>query len=336
MTLGGHVMRNAGPWMITVVCALTGLLTFAYPAQSQDVQVVHQIEGRLQFKTGTVGGMRVRLIRKDSLEPVGDTFSHTDGAFVFTRVSDGDYLIETLETETLEATSTEVILRPRPRRSISFNVFIDIPLKSAPAKTPAGVIAADVDLNVPKAASKHYRNGTKALKSGDSVSAVAELREAIAAYPNYYAARLDLGRELRLEKRFKEAEDVLNPLAQIAPGRSEPRLEYGIVLLELKRPDEAAIELREALQLEEANWATHLYLGWALLESQFQEAEPHFKRALELDERKAARAHLALARIADAQGMRQFAIQHLDAYLALMPDATDAEAARKLADKLRQ
>jgi tetratricopeptide (TPR) repeat protein len=327
-------MRGVGLWM-TMVCTLTGILAFAYPARSQEQEVVHQIEGRLQFKTGTVAGLRVRLVRRDSLEPVGDTFSHPDGSFVFTRVSDGDYLVETFETETLEATSTEVTLRPRPRRAISFNVYIDIPSKSVPAKTPASVIAADVDLNVPKAASKHYRNGIKALKSGDSLNAVAELREAVAAYPNYYAARLDLGRELRIEKRFEEAEDVLSPLAEIAPKRAEPRLEYGIVLLELKRPDQAAIELREALQLEEANWATHLYLGWALLESQPQEAEPHFKRALELDERKAGRAHLALARLADAQGLRQLAIQHLEAYLALMPNAPDADVARRLADHLR-
>jgi tetratricopeptide (TPR) repeat protein len=311
------------------------MLALAYPSRSQEAEVVHQIEGRLQFKTGTVAGMRVRLLRRDSLEPVGDTFSHADGAFVFTRVSDGDYLVETFETDTLEATNTEVTLRPRPRRSISFNVFIDIPLKNAPARTPAGVIAADVDLNVPKAASKHYRNGTKALKSGDSASAVAELREAIAAYPNYYAARLELGRELRIKKRFPEAADVLNPLPQIAPRRAEARLEYGIVLLELQRPDDAATELRRALELEEANWATHLYLGWALLESLPDEARPHFTRALELDERRAARAHLALARLADAQGQRQLAIQHLDAYLTLMPNASDADAARKLADKLR-
>lgn len=328
-------MTNARLCTLTMVCALTGMLALAYQTRSQEALVAHQIEGRLQFKTGTVAGMRVRLLRRDSLEPVGDTFSHPDGAFVFTRVSDGDYLVETFETETFEATSTEVILRPRPRRSISFNVFIDIPLKNAPAKTPAGVITADVDLNVPKAAAKHYRNGTKALQKGDSASAIAELREAIAAYPNYYAARLDLGRELRLKKRFQEAQEILSPLAQIAPGRAEPRLEYGIVLLELKRLDEAISELSAALRLEEANWATHLYLGWALLESLPHEAEPHFKRALELDERRAARAHLALARIADGQGMRQLAIQHLDAYLTLMPNAPDAEAARKLADKLR-
>jgi tetratricopeptide (TPR) repeat protein len=328
------MITEARLWVI-MGGALTGVLAVAYPAQSQTFEVVHQIEGRLHYKNGTVGGMRVRLVRRDSLEPVGDTFSRSEGDFVFTRVADGDYLIETFETERFEATSTEVSVRPRPRTPTSVNVFIDIPIRSAPNTPPPGVIMADVDRDVPKEALKHYRAGTKALKNGDSARAVTELREAVTAYPDYYAARLELGRHLRLERRFQEAEEILNPLRQIAPKRAEPRLEYGIVLLELRRPDEAATELLAGVELEDANWATHLYLGWALLESRPQEAEPHFKRALELDERKAVRAHLALARLADAQGMRQLAVQHLDVYLALMPNAPDADAARRLADKLR-
>ncbi len=162
------------------------------------------------------------------------------------------------------------------------------------------------------------------------------MREAIAAYPNYYQARFDLGRELRLKKRFTEAAEILQPLQQIAPRRAEARLEYGVVLLELKHRDNAIEELRQAVQLEETNWASHLYLGWALLEAVPDEAEPHFRRALELDERKAARAHLALARLADAQGKKEIAIQHLDAYLTLMPNAADANAARSLLEKLRR
>ncbi len=319
--------------LLTLVCALT-VLVVAYPAQSQ-TDPVHVIEGQLQVRNGTVAGMRVRLVRRDSMEPVGDTFSRPEGGFVFSRVSDGDYYIETFETETLEATNTEVIVRPRPRRSISVRVLIDIPSKTPPVRNAPGVITADVDINVPKDALKHYRAGAKALQNGNSAHAITELREAIAAYPNYYAARLALGRELRFEKRFEEAAEVLTPLPELAPNRAEARLEYGIVLLELKRLEEATLLLRRALQLEEANWAIHLYLGWALLESQPQEAEPQFKRALELDERKAARAHLALARLADARGERRLAVQHLDAYLTLMPTAPDAEAARKLADKLR-
>lgn len=297
--------------------------------------MVHTLEGRLQHKNGAVGGIRVRLLRKDSLQPVGDTFSRPEGAFVFTRVSDGDYLIETPETDIYEATSTEVILRPRPRRPTYLNVFIELSLKAVSPAPPAGVVAADVDLKVPKAAQKHYQAGTKAMDKGDFTRAEPELRSAIAGYPDYYAARLELGRQLRLVKRYKEAEEILNPLPQIAPTRAEPRLEYGIVLLELKRHDEAVTLLREALRMEETNWATHLYLGWALLESRPEEAEPHFKRALELSEKKAVRAHLALARLADAQGKRQLAIKHLEAFISLMPEAPDAEAARQLAEKLR-
>jgi len=176
----------------------------------------------------------------------------------------------------------------------------------------------------------------KSLEAGDAPRGLKEFQEAIRIFPNYYSARLELGRELRLQKRFAEAGEVLTPLTQIAPKHAEGWTENGIVLLELQRRDEAAERLRVAVSLEETNWAAHLYLGWALLEKHADEAEPQFKRALELDEVKAARAHLALARLPDTKGDRQLAIQHLEAYLALAPDASDAEGARLLAERLRK
>jgi tetratricopeptide (TPR) repeat protein len=112
-------------------------------------------------------------------------------------------------------------------------------------------------------------------------------------------------------------------------------LEYAICLLESNQREEATQELRRAVELEESNWASHLYLGWALLEISPDESEPHFKRALELNERKAARAYLALARIADSRGSSAEAIRYLETYLNLMPNASDAESARKLLAKLR-
>jgi tetratricopeptide (TPR) repeat protein len=198
-----------------------------------------------------------------------------------------------------------------------------------------GVVAADVDLNVPKAAVKRYQGGMKALSDKNSEKARSEFKAAIEIYPNYYAARVELGRELRLQKQFREAEEVLRPLVQIGPKHSEAHIELGIVLLSLGGRKEAADELRTALRLEETSWAAHLYLGWALLESDGAEAARHFERALELDELKAARAHLALARLAQEKGDSQRAVEHLDAYLKIAPDAGDAAAARKLADSLR-
>jgi len=295
----------------------------------------HRIEGWIQHRNGRVGGARVRLLRMPEMRPITETFSRPEGQFVFTQVTEGDYAIETFETESFEATITNVSVRPPRGRPTAIPVFVELSLKPPPNTTPPGVVMADVDLDVPKAALKHFRAGMKALEKSDSDRALIELREAIRIHPKYYAARLELGRELRLQKLFQEAVKILQPLGQIAPRRVEAHIEYGIALLSLGHREAATDELRIAVQLQESNWAAHLYLGWSLLESDGEKAEPHLKRAIEIDEHKAARAHLALARLADAKGERQLALDHLDAYLALAPNAHDAEATRKLAERLR-
>jgi tetratricopeptide (TPR) repeat protein len=300
--------------------------------------VLHQIEGRVRSQAAELRGIQVKLVLASDMRTITETFTTGDGRFVFKSLREGDYLVETMESDLFEATSTKVSVYPRDRTAPTKSLvmlLVDVPLKPAKKQT-IGVITADVDLNVPKEAQKHYRAGMKALESADSQSAVEELRKAVAVYPNYYAARLALGRELRLQKKFDEAANVLEPLPQIAPGRAEPRIEYGIVLLNLKRRLEAARELNDAIRLEEASWAAHLYLGWAVLESDTKIASKHFTRALELDEQKAARAHLALGQIANNEGRREEAFKHLVAYLTLAPNASDAQAVRKLAETLRK
>ena len=300
--------------------------------------VVHRIEGRIRQRNKSVDNIRVRLVRFPQMQPIADTFTRQDGQFVFQRVPTGDYIVETFETDVYEATETSVAVypsNPAEPRPTSATVFVDLPLKAGPERVAPGEVMADVDLNVPKKALKHYHAGMQKLGKGDSEKGIAELRTAIELFPNYYAARLELARELRFTKRYSEALEIVEPLAQIAPRRAEPRIERGILLLSLRRREEAIQELEAALSRGEANWAAHLYLGWALLEHDGAKAEPHFERALEIDEQKAARAHLALARLAEAKGRRAVALSHLDAYLTIAPNADDAEAARRLAQRLR-
>src|SRR5260370_18526751 len=98
---------------------------------------------------------------------------------------------------------------------------------------PLAVVMADVDRKVPAAAAKHYAAGLKAIESKDSTRALSELQAAIQTYPSYYAARLELGREFRILKRFQEAADTLKSLSPLPPNRSEPHLEYALLLLGL-------------------------------------------------------------------------------------------------------
>ena len=323
-------------WLALALISLSGS-TGIYETKAQG-EALHQIEGRVRSQAAELRGIHVKLVLQSGMQTITETFTNAEGRFHFKSIREGDYLVETMETDLLEATSTKVNLYPAIRTAPTPNLvmlLVDVPLKPA-KKQPLGVIAADVDLNVPKEAQKHYRAGMKALDLADSPGAVQELQKAIAVYSRYYAARLALGRELRLQKKFEDAANVLEPLPQIAIGRAEPRIEYGIVLLNLQRRQEAVRELTEAIRLEEANWAAHLYLGWAVLASDEKTASGHFKRALELDEQKAARAHIALGQIANNAGRREEALKHLVAYLTLAPNASDAEAVRKLAETLRK
>src|SRR4029078_5827831 len=126
---------------------------------------------------------------------------------------------------------------------------------------------ADVYVKGPKEAVKHYNNGVTAIAQEKFELGVEELRLAIKIFPEYYASRIALGRELRRQKRSDEAETVLAPLRQTAAQHAEAWIEHGIVLLQLNRPQEAVFDLRRGVELEDGNWAAHFYLGWALLES---------------------------------------------------------------------
>jgi tetratricopeptide (TPR) repeat protein len=331
----GRFWLGAGLALALLTLASASSSTYA---QSSSTTVYHQIDGRLHVSNGqAASNVHVRLVRADSRRPIGETFSLSRGEFVFNFVPEGDYLIETYQTAELEATSTTFQVRPLPReRPAVLHVEVDIPFKPPPSKAAPGVIAADPDVDAPKEAQKLYRAGLKALADNDQSRAVIKFQEAIKAYPAYYMARLDLGRELRRQKRLPEAAEVLAQLLKVAPKRAEPLVEHALVLLELQRRKEAASELQTALDLEEGDWAAHFYLGWALIEEQADAAETQFKRAIELDEQKAARAHLALARLADAKGERELSIKHLDAYLRLVPNGAEADVARSLVERLRK
>jgi Tfp pilus assembly protein PilF len=299
----------------------------------------HEVEGRVWFRGGGgVGQVRVRLLRLPENRPVAETYTRREGQFRFTHVAAGEYAVETFETERFEAALQNVSVNPVVRNQpTTFTVSVELSERAAGGgeKSPPGVAAADVDAGVPRKAVEHYLTAMKALREDDFERAANEFKKAIAAHTPYYAARLEYGRELRRRGEGVQAEEVLRPLLDTAPRKVAARVEYGRVLLVLKRRDEAVAQLEEAAGLPGAGWEPHYYLGWALLETHADKAETHLRKAIALDEVSAARAHLALARLAHERGQRSAAVAHLDAFLALSPDSQEAPSARALAEKLK-
>ena len=320
----------------TGISTLVALLSFGFAVFTYAQSPTVDVEGRVRAHAdGQIVGLRVRLTRQSGGRQFTETFTSSDGRFSFRGVVSGDYLVEIPESADFIAAAATVSVQAAPsiNRSV-VSVLVDLMPKPSENRR-AAVLAADFDTNVPAAAAKHYAAALKAIESRDSTKAISELQLAIQIFPKYYAARLELGRQFRSLKRFEEAADTLQSLGELAPSRAEPHLEYALVLLGLEKRDESIAELRSAIQLDEKSWAAHYFLGLALFDLDGNSAGKEFQRALELNEKKAAHAHVALARLALRNGAQQIALKHLDAYLALEPHAPDAETVRKFAERLR-
>ena len=158
---------------LKIATAMVIVLSLSDLSLAQSSATYHQIEGRVQSRGRQLRNIHVLLTRNG--RAITETFTNSEGHFVFKSLLEGDYLVETAETDEYEATITNTSVQPidkqHPTPYIQI-VFIDLPLKAAGKRLPPGVVPADVDLNVPKGALKRYLAGMEALDSGDASRAI--------------------------------------------------------------------------------------------------------------------------------------------------------------------
>jgi tetratricopeptide (TPR) repeat protein len=89
--------------------------------------------------------------------------------------------------------------------------------------------------------------------SGDGPAAEAELLAALEAVPTYVGAALELSRVRRRAGRARAALDPMVELLYRDPYNLEALMELGETLLELERPDDAAVAFERVLRFDPAN-----------------------------------------------------------------------------------
>src|SRR5689334_13029711 len=98
-------MRQRREFWMRAALAFTAALTVAtsHYAQTSSTTVYNQIEGRLHNRNGSdASNIHVRLLRTATRRPIGETFSRSRGEFEFNYIQEGEYIIETYETEVFE------------------------------------------------------------------------------------------------------------------------------------------------------------------------------------------------------------------------------------------
>jgi protein O-GlcNAc transferase len=150
--------------------------------------------------------------------------------------------------------------------------------------------------------------------------AIARVHARATARPNDVAAVGDLGHALHAWEQWSAAHDVYSRAAALAPQAFEWRYLDAIVLQRLARHADAAVRLREALQLSSGYLPARVKLAEALLESGEVEESKTLFVALADEPAATPAAEVGLGRIAAAQQRHNEAIAHFQRAVSLFPE----------------
>jgi tetratricopeptide (TPR) repeat protein len=194
--------------------------------------------------------------------------------------------------------------------------------------TVEGVAVSRTSLNAPKAARNAYESGLKAMRSDHIDGAAKEFERAIAAYPAYANAWLELGRARQRLGSAQRARDAWKKAIELDPKLMGAYVELGLDA-GLRHDWKVATQyLDQALRLDPLDYpdawfgdaVAHYYLG------ENDAAEKSAREAVRLDPKgRNPRAGYVLGMALARKGDREGAAAELKRYLKTAPRAPDAE-----------
>ena len=171
----------------------------------------------------------------------------------------------------------------------------------------------------------HYQIGRLLALQDQRVEARKWLDRAVVLRPDLGAGWLELGTLNLAESKAEEALQHFARARQFLP--QEPRIPFHTAkaLLQLKRPDEAIQQVREAVRLDPNLWEARSFLGEELaFAGRVSEAQQEFEAVLRLRPNHPL-AHLNLGVALFKQGRSSEAIPHFETALLLDPQLTPAK-----------
>jgi tetratricopeptide (TPR) repeat protein len=163
------------------------------------------------------------------------------------------------------------------------------------------------------------QNLGSALMHVDPAAAVTELQELAALAPDYPVCHLCLGSAFYNIGRFEEAASEVRLAVELDPANPRPHVSLGHCFEALKKYDEALAEYQKALEIDGNSAEAHAEVGRVLLgKKDFRGATSEFKRATELDP-AGWQNYDSLGQALDASGSREAAIRSYKQAVSLAP-----------------
>jgi len=305
---------------------------------------IHIIQGYVFFPSGrrAEGTIVVKLQTYNSgeLQVIPDS----SGAFTFSSLAPGNYTVIVNAGNDYEVAregvyiDTDVSMSRTggrvPTTTRRYTVMVHL-LPKTKVSTKPGVLNAALAA-VPEKARKLYEKGVEQSRSDDPAKSAESLKEAVSLYPNFPLALNELGVQYLKLRQVNKAVEVLKEACKLDPQASPAKLNLGIALLEAKQFSEAEAPLREAVKGNPSAPTAHMYLGIALLRlNKYDEAEKELLVAAATNASQLSMANYYLGGLYWRKQDYPHAVEQLEKYLALTPNAPDAERVRTTIKDLR-
>jgi tetratricopeptide (TPR) repeat protein len=306
---------------------------------------IHMIQGKIFFPSGrrADGTIQIKLTSLTSAEITA--IADSSGSFTFAGLSPGNYTIIVNAGDQYEIaregvtvdgdvnlSRSGIVLNTGGRR---YTVMVTLQSKPDPRNSmKPGVINASL-AQVPEDARALYQKAVDLIKAGNGQRAIEDLKSAVSLYPKFPLALNELGVQYLKLGDAAKAVEPLRSASKLSPEAFTPHLNLGIALLECRQLAEAEIELREALKISSTPTA-HMYLGLTLISARkFDEAQQELETAISTGGENLAQAHRYLGGLYWKKSDYRRAIDELESYLRLTPNAPDAEQVRGTIRALR-
>ena len=336
------------------VCALFTFSTFSAPqlaAQADDLGNggKHTIQGRLYVSTGRrsgVSGLKIRLASSSS----GDIsiISDDTGTFTFRGLNAGSYVVTVEGGDVFENVTenvfiddpgsssirTTIRLRSAPR-VMTVQIYLK-PKASAENHQQLSVINAKW-ASVPKEALENYDRGLAFVRQGNDREAEVAFRRSVESFPGFAPGHTELGKIYLKRGLLNESIGYLKLAVGYDANDFEARLNLGIAFLNNRELDAAEKHLVEAAFLKLNAVTPHYYLGILFIERKnYDIAQQAFEKAKQLKrEKDYPLLHRYLGGIYEAKHLGKQAVEELETYLRLQPNAKDADRIRKIIADLK-
>ena len=299
---------------------------------------VHLIQGYVFFPSGRKAEGTI-IVKLQSLQ-YGDlqVIPDSSGSFTFSALAPGSYTVVVNAGTEYEISREDVFIDTDlnlgrmgvrlPTTTRRYTVMVHLQLKNTRGIGKPGVVNAAL-AEVPEKARRLYERGVQQARAEDPAKAAASLKEAVELYPKFPLALNELGVQYLKLRQINKAIDVLREACKLNPEASPSRLNLGIALLEAKQYAPAEEQLREALKRNNNSATTHMYLGLSLLrQSKFEESEKELLVATQANAAQLSMANYYLGGIYWRKLDYPRAVEQLEKYLLLTPNAPDAERVR--------